>query len=374
MGDRASDDIEEKWVMYKNRNDWADLQPIKQNDGPHSVVKIAYSEDFSDVYDYFRGVVAVGELSERALILTEDAIQMNAANYTVWQYRRKILEHLKWDLQDELLFCREMIVVNPKNYQVWHHRRVIVEWLGDGSKELQLTKIIFAQDAKNYHAWEHRQWALRTFGLYEGELEFTAELLEDDVRNNSAWNHRYFVQTRTSGLTPQVLRSELAFTQRAIERLTDNESPWAYMKGLMNDTSGDEEAIEACWRDAQAWCWKLLKDKVSSLLPTLLSNSNTGAQHTSNDQLNDEEPLSLVSKLPSIPKGSISPHLLIGVLDFVTHQLEKTEDLRLKDTPLKIALQLCDTLAAEHDCIRVRYWNYVRRRLLHEHRSSAATA
>lgn len=49
------------------------------------------------------------------------------------------------------------------NPLIRHHRRVIVEWLGDASKELRLTEIIFSQDAKNYHAWEHRQWVLKTF-------------------------------------------------------------------------------------------------------------------------------------------------------------------------------------------------------------------
>ncbi|KAA0184830.1 hypothetical protein HAZT_HAZT005528 [Hyalella azteca] len=351
MAEKIDDSQDEVWMRYKDRKEWSDVVPIKQNDGPTPVVKIAYSADFEDVYDYFRAVVAAGELSMRALTLTEDAIQMNAANYTVWQYRRRILEHLKCDLQDELLFCREMIEANPKNYQVWHHRRVIVGWLGDGSKELQLTKIIFAQDAKNYHAWEHRQWALRTFGCYEGELQFTADLLREDARNNSAWNHRYFVLTRTSGLTPEVLQSELVFTQEAIEKLVDNESPWAYIKG--NDGSPDDNG----------------SDDVCNF-PYI----NESSRNAFNGLPTDTECSNLIDKVPSIAKGCISPHLLIGLLDCIVHQLEKTEDPARKETPLKIALQVCDTLAKQHDCIRVRYWNYVRRQLQHEHRSSSASA
>lgn len=112
-----------------------------------------------------RAIIAKGEKSQRALELTTEALRLNPANYTVWQYRRDILRGVDADLQEELDYLDEVIGQNAKNYQVWHHRRVIVEMMNCAQWELELTQNALDNDgnAKNYHAWQHRQWAIRTF-------------------------------------------------------------------------------------------------------------------------------------------------------------------------------------------------------------------
>ena len=40
-----------------------------------------------DVFDYFRAVLKSGEKSARVLTLTEEALDLNPANYTVCYYR-----------------------------------------------------------------------------------------------------------------------------------------------------------------------------------------------------------------------------------------------------------------------------------------------
>lgn len=147
----------------------------------------------NDVYGYFRAVLASREMTDRTLELTQDALRLNAANYTVWQYRyvkqmaalwtnsinmiisllhshfsldwcsRDILRELDKNLNEELAYTERVMVNNPKNYQVWHHRRVIVESMNDASNELELTERILRLDAKNYHAWQHRQWAIKAY-------------------------------------------------------------------------------------------------------------------------------------------------------------------------------------------------------------------
>lgn len=76
---------------------------------------------------YFRRVLLNEEYSERALLLSAEAINLNAANYTAWQYRRKCLDVLHADKseedrkhvwQEEQAFADEQCRNNMKNYQV----------------------------------------------------------------------------------------------------------------------------------------------------------------------------------------------------------------------------------------------------------------
>lgn len=219
-------------------SEWHDVIPIPQDDGPDPVVSIAYSDEFRTLMDYFRAVLRSQEFSPRVLLLTRNLLQHNAANYTVWQYRRDCLKSLAADLNAELDYIDSFAEFNPKNYQVWNHRRSIVESLGNASRELKFTEKVFLIDPKNYHAWGHRQWAVKTFGFWDGEMAFIDSLLDLDIRNNSAWNHRWFIihNRQRIGSTTQVVsmeecEAEIAFTWKALQTVKNNESAWNYLRG-----------------------------------------------------------------------------------------------------------------------------------------------
>ncbi|XP_015608387.1 protein farnesyltransferase/geranylgeranyltransferase type-1 subunit alpha-like, partial [Cephus cinctus] len=227
----GGEEIRDPWIPYKDKEEWKDVTPLPQDDGPHPIVAIAYTNKFKDVYDYFRAILKSGEKSERALALTVDCVSLNPANYTVWQYRREILKALGKDLKKELTYVDVVIKHNSKNYQVWHHRRVIVEWLQDASEELAFTEDILRKDAKNYHAWQHRQWCMKTFNLFDMELTYVERLLQEDVRNNSAWNQRYFVLSNTTKFESDVIEQEVDFALNKITLVKGNESAWNYLRG-----------------------------------------------------------------------------------------------------------------------------------------------
>uniref|UniRef100_A0A7S2R4Z8 Protein farnesyltransferase/geranylgeranyltransferase type-1 subunit alpha n=1 Tax=Rhizochromulina marina TaxID=1034831 RepID=A0A7S2R4Z8_9STRA len=225
---------------------WEGVVPLAQDDGPEPVVAISYAPEYTKLMDLFRRVMATNELSARALALTAQIIQWNAAHYTVWQYRRRCLEALRTDLRGELRYVESVAYDNPKNYQIWFHRRAIVERLGDPAAELQFVANILEEDGKNYHAWSHRQWVLKTYSLWDEELAFLDTLLLEDLYNNSAWNQRWFVVQHTEQLTHDILTREVQFAFTWIRRVVKNESPWNYIRGLMRD-----KASASGWRFQQ---------------------------------------------------------------------------------------------------------------------------
>lgn len=44
MASDSSEEEIEDWVFYRDRLEWKDVTPIEQDEGPFSVVAIAYSE------------------------------------------------------------------------------------------------------------------------------------------------------------------------------------------------------------------------------------------------------------------------------------------------------------------------------------------
>ncbi|CAH9131486.1 unnamed protein product [Cuscuta epithymum] len=312
-------------TLFKDRPEWADVRPVPQDDGPNPVVSIAYNEEFSDAMGYFRAIYLADERSTRALHLTTEAVGLNPGNYTIWQFRRVVLEALGSDLHEELEFVDRIAGGNPKNYQIWHHRRWVAEKLGTDvvHKELEFTKKVFHQDAKNYHAWSHRQWVLQTLGGWEDELSYCDELLDDDIYNNSAWNQRYFVVTRSPLLVGGLVamrESEVRYAVEAIKANSDNESPWRYLRGLYK---GD---VQSLMRDPQV---------SSAVLEVLTSKAN-----------NRVHALSMLLDL-WCHGFEPSPELISAVHDLSS---SNSSDLKLGE----MIISILETI----DPIRTNYWNW----------------
>mmetsp|Transcript_9962 Transcript_9962/g.26385 ORF Transcript_9962/g.26385 Transcript_9962/m.26385 type:complete len:343 (-) Transcript_9962:120-1148(-) len=248
-------------ISYSERPEWADVEPVPQDDGPQPLAVIRYPQGFVEAHNYFRAIQQRNEFSERALALTTDIIGHNSANYTAWYYRRRCLKALKADLNRELNYTDKWARDSPKNYQVWYHRRWLITEIADEYRsqegatpeeietkvqELAERELSYHQDVmqvnddfKNYNGWSHRLFIADKFGAWGDELAFVDDLLRDDIRNNSAWNHRHTVVRKTCiPITDEVRQREIDYTIRALRRCANNESAWNYLAAYFGTGEG----------------------------------------------------------------------------------------------------------------------------------------
>ena len=61
MADSSEDSFSEEFVFYRDREDWKDIAPVPQDEGPHPIVRIAYSDKCKSnvVFDHEHGEMNV---------------------------------------------------------------------------------------------------------------------------------------------------------------------------------------------------------------------------------------------------------------------------------------------------------------------------
>ncbi|KAJ2459153.1 CAAX geranylgeranyltransferase alpha subunit [Coemansia sp. RSA 2424] len=334
---------EDSPLPMSEQEEWSDIVPIPQDDGKHPVCPIAYTDEYREMTDYFRAIMAAGEVSQRAFDLSGRVIDANAAHYTAWVYRKKLILDLGLDISEELSWVTQISGRHIKNYQLWHHRGALLALLLDPKdvvhesqdqrlqipairNELQFVGEVIDKDSKNFHAWSHRQFVVRSYGIWDQEMAYVETQINQDVRNNSAWNQRYFVLTTNQPadvfvLSDEVADKEIAYAVDKIKLAPNNESPWSYITGLM------------------------VRHAPSMLYERLLPSINALAA--------DEKYALAVSS---------TPFYWSALVDIYEEQA-KTLEAEQQAAVVALAREACESLAEKYDPVRAKYWEYRRQAL-----------
>ncbi|KAJ2158744.1 CAAX geranylgeranyltransferase alpha subunit [Coemansia sp. RSA 552] len=333
----VDDESVKESVPMAQQEMWADVVPLPQDDGEMPVCPIAYTDEYREMMDYLRAVMAKGEVSSRALDLSGRVIEANPGHYTVWVYRKRLVEELGADIGEELDWVGNISAKYPKNYQLWHHREALVgQLLGAKEaaeltedqliahpvvrRELQFLASAIESDSKNFHAWSYRQWLIGKYQLWAQELAFVETMINQDVRNNSAWNQRYFVVLQggdpaTAELDDAVHIREIEYTVEHIKLAPNNDSPWSYIVGMLL-----RHAPQKLYTDLLPRIQKLAADPGYK------------------------------------PAMTTTPFYWSALVDIYEQQASDTPVSR--EELLQKAQSVCDELAAEHDVTRGRYWEF----------------
>lgn len=159
------------------------------------------------------------EYTADTLKLLGDLLESNPEYYTIWNYRRRVLQHQLSQtdapqaklLGKDLQFLIPLLSKFPKCYWIWNYRL----WLLDEARrllplpearktwegELVLVSMFLSKDRRNFHAWGYRQLVFDTLkqlaeaeetrtSMTQKEFEYSDKKIRENLSNFSAWHYR----------------------------------------------------------------------------------------------------------------------------------------------------------------------------------------
>lgn len=70
-------DIYKNFIHFIDRGEeWKDLKPIPQFSEKVEIIKIQFNKCYQEIMDYFRGILAINEISLRAYNLTTEVLKV----------------------------------------------------------------------------------------------------------------------------------------------------------------------------------------------------------------------------------------------------------------------------------------------------------
>ncbi|KAF2460613.1 hypothetical protein BDY21DRAFT_335887 [Lineolata rhizophorae] len=219
-----------------------------------------------------------GQLDIDSLSLTSKLLTKNPEYYSIWNYRRRILQHLmpnstpttnSYSYENELKFLLPLLIQFPKCYWIWNHRVWVLEQadtslpleaaLAFWREELGLVSKMLARDSRNFHGWRYRRLVVKhlealcsnhdvaegsslrsTHQIVEDEFDYTTKMIETNLSNFSAWHNRSLLiprllDNRQAGRDERkvMFESELALIHKALYTDPYDQSLWYYHNYLL---------------------------------------------------------------------------------------------------------------------------------------------
>ncbi|KAK4052442.1 hypothetical protein OIV83_002244 [Microbotryomycetes sp. JL201] len=211
------------------------------------------------------------DYSRETLALSARVLLINPEYQTGWSIRRRILldavlpsisdENDKVALlEQDVQLTNQALQYNPKNYSVWEHRKWCLQQMGTNANwkfELKMVEAYLEKDGRNFHSWDYRRYLVATLASLppiegvptsstESELAFTTRKISANFSNFSAWHYRTKLLAKlwqengwdesNPDRTAQT-ESEFDLVKQALWSDPNDQSAWLYHRWLVGKGS-----------------------------------------------------------------------------------------------------------------------------------------